>query len=93
MPAPGEHGAVLLDPNELSADGTVALSALSLSEDGALLAYATSAAGSDWMTWRVRDVATGQDRPDELSWSRRCGVVTRRRGGLLRALRRPRARR
>src|SRR5680860_1083298 len=49
-------GRVLLDPGELSADGTVALSGAVVSEDGELLAYATSAAGSDWMTWRVRRV-------------------------------------
>ncbi|MEX2619509.1 MAG: prolyl oligopeptidase family serine peptidase [Egibacteraceae bacterium] len=75
MAAPGEPGRVLLDPNELSAEGTVALSATSLSEDGTLLAYATSAAGSDWMTWRVRAVATGADRSDELAWSKFAGAA------------------
>src|SRR5213594_152529 len=40
--------AVLLDPNLLSEDGTVALSTLALSEDGRLAAYGTSASGSDW---------------------------------------------
>lgn len=73
--ASGDGGRVLLDPNELSADGTVALSALAVSEDGARIAYATSAAGSDWMTWRVRDVATGADHPDELSWSKFAGAA------------------
>lgn len=57
---------LLLDPNELSADGTVAMTAVRVSPDGALLAYAVSEAGSDWRTIRVRDVATRQDRPDEL---------------------------
>ncbi|HVM00579.1 MAG TPA: prolyl oligopeptidase family serine peptidase [Egibacteraceae bacterium] len=69
------HGRVLLDPNELSPDGTVALAALAVSDDGGLLAYATSAAGSDWMTWRVRDVATGADHPDELHWSKFAGAA------------------
>jgi prolyl oligopeptidase len=50
MPAPDAQGEVLLDPNRLSADGTVALTGLSVTEDGSLLAYATSAAGSNWMT-------------------------------------------
>jgi hypothetical protein len=51
---------VLLDPNTLSEDGTTALSGMALTDDGALLAYALSDAGSDWMTWRVRDLGTGR---------------------------------
>jgi prolyl oligopeptidase len=39
---------VLLDPNQLSADGTVALSGLAISDDGHLMAYALSMGGSDW---------------------------------------------
>jgi prolyl oligopeptidase len=64
------HGRVLLDPNALSADGTVALASVAPSEDGKLLAYALQEAGSDWVIWRVRDVATGADRPDLLRWSK-----------------------
>ena len=59
---------VLLDPNLLSQDGTVALSTLAVSEDGTLLAYGTSASGSDWEEFRVRDVAGARDRPDHLRW-------------------------
>ena len=59
---------VLLDPNTLSADGTVALAGLAVSDDGNLLAYGTSASGSDWEEWRVRDVRTGSDLPDHLKW-------------------------
>ena len=59
---------VLLDPNTLSADGTVALSGLAVSDDGNLLAYGTSASGSDWEEWHVRDVRTGRDLPDHLKW-------------------------
>jgi len=61
---------VLLDPNTFSADGTVALGGLAFSDDGRLAAYATTASGSDWLTWRVRDVETGADLPDELQWSK-----------------------
>ena len=50
---------MLLDPNTLSADGTVALTGTSVSDDGKLLAYGLAAAGSDWQAWQVRDVATG----------------------------------
>ncbi|HZX27792.1 MAG TPA: prolyl oligopeptidase family serine peptidase [Telluria sp.] len=59
---------VLLDPNTLSADGTVALAGTAVSPDGKLLAYGTAASGSDWNEWRVRDIATGKDLPDQVKW-------------------------
>jgi len=59
---------VLLDPNTLSPDGTVALSILAFTEDGRTLAYGTSGSGSDWQEFRVRDVTTKQDRSDHLKW-------------------------
>ncbi len=61
---------VLLDPNGLAADGTVALAASEPSEDGKLLAYALAEAGSDWLTWRVRRADTGEDLPDVVRWSK-----------------------
>jgi len=64
----------LLDPNLLSEDGTVALSTLAVSDDGRLLAYGTSASGSDWEEFRVRDVAIGKDRPDHLKWIKFSGA-------------------
>jgi prolyl oligopeptidase len=68
---------VLLDPNTLSADGTVALTDAAFSEDGRSMAYAMSASGSDWKEWRIRDVATGADRPDRLQWSKFAGAAWR----------------
>jgi prolyl oligopeptidase len=65
---------VLLDPNTLSNDGTVSLSGWSVSEDGALLAYALSRSGADWLEWRVREVATGRDREDLVQWSKFSGA-------------------
>jgi prolyl oligopeptidase len=65
-----EAGQVLLDPNLMADDGTVSVPTLAVSDDGSLLAYATSEAGSDWMTWHVRDVGTGRDRPDVVEWSK-----------------------
>ena len=64
----------LLDPNVLSEDGTVALSTLAVSEDGRLLAYGTSASGSDWEEFRVRDVAEGRDLSDHLKWIKFSGA-------------------
>jgi prolyl oligopeptidase len=59
---------VLLDPNTLSEDGTVALTSFRVSPDGRWLAYGTASGGSDWQEWRVREVATGQDLDDRLMW-------------------------
>src|SRR4030095_4095363 len=59
---------VLLDPNTLSADGTVALSGTAVSDNGKLLAYSLSASGSDWQGWKVRDVESGKDLSDDLKW-------------------------
>jgi prolyl oligopeptidase len=59
---------VLLDPNQLSQDATVALGEFVPSPDGKLLAYSLSDGGTDWRSWHVRDVATGQDLPDVLKF-------------------------
>ena len=66
--------AVLLDPNLLSTDGTVALSGSEVSDDGKRLAYGLSTAGSDWQEWKVRDVETGKDLPDHLKWVKFSGA-------------------
>lgn len=59
---------VLLDPNTLSHDGTVALGGLAVSRDGRHLAYAVSRSGSDWQEWRVRTVDGAKDLAEELRW-------------------------
>jgi prolyl oligopeptidase len=59
---------LLLDPNTLAADGTVALSGVEVSPDGKLLAYGIAASGSDWNEWKVRDIATGKDLADHIKW-------------------------
>jgi len=66
---------VLLDPNTLSEDGTMALGSWHPSEDGRLLAYSIADGGSDWRTWRVRDVQTGKDTSDVIQWSKFSGVA------------------
>ena len=65
---------VLLDPNQLSTDGTVALSGEAISDDGKLLAYGTAASGSDWMEWHVRDIDSGKDLPDLIKWVKFSGA-------------------
>ncbi|MEB3290316.1 MAG: prolyl oligopeptidase family serine peptidase [Leptolyngbya sp.] len=70
----GAEPRVLLDPNRLSADGTVALSGMAVSENGAYLAYGLSASGSDWVEWQVRNIDTGEDTDDRLKWVKFSGV-------------------
>jgi prolyl oligopeptidase len=65
---------VALDPNTLSKDGTVALSGVAPSRDGKLLAYGIAGAGSDWQSWKVRDLQTGQDLTDDIQWVKFSGA-------------------
>ncbi|MEG3893669.1 prolyl oligopeptidase family serine peptidase [Microcoleus sp. Z1_A1] len=65
---------VLIDPNTLSEDGTVALGGIAISEDGKYMAYGLSSSGSDWQEWKVRDVATGEDLSDHLKWIKFSGA-------------------
>jgi len=59
---------LVLDPNTLSTDGTVALGPWDATENGKYLAYGVAAAGSDWEEIRVRDLEKGVDLPDTLKW-------------------------
>ena len=61
---------LVLDPNRLSPDGSVALADFRPSPDARLLVYAMAQGGADWRTLRVRDVASGRDLADELKWVR-----------------------
>ncbi|MFT4691826.1 MAG: prolyl oligopeptidase [Limisphaerales bacterium] len=70
----GGEARLLLDPNTLSTNGTVALRSYAVSPDGNLMAYGLSSAGSDWQEWRVRDVRTGEDQTDHLKWIKFSGV-------------------
>jgi prolyl oligopeptidase len=65
---------ILLDPNQLSPDGTIALSGMAISDDGKLIAYALSTGGSDWKEWRVKSVETGEDLMDRIEWSKFSGA-------------------
>ena len=71
---------MVLDPNTLSADGTVAVSGMQVSPDGKLLAYSLSASGSDWQEWKVRDIETSKDLADDLKWVKFSGVSWTRDG-------------
>jgi len=57
-------GRVLVDPNRLSADGRSSLASLTISDSGRYAAIGVSAAGSDWQTYRLQDLSTGEAVPD-----------------------------
>ncbi|HTK94494.1 MAG TPA: prolyl oligopeptidase family serine peptidase, partial [Terriglobales bacterium] len=61
---------MLIDPNQWSTDGTVALGSYSLTDDGKYMAYSVQSAGSDWIEWKVKEVASGKDLPDHIKWSK-----------------------
>jgi prolyl oligopeptidase len=65
---------VLLDPNLLSTDGTVALADTEISDDGKLMAYGIATSGSDWTEWHVRDIDSGKDLSDDLKWVKFSGA-------------------
>ncbi|MBN2328454.1 MAG: serine hydrolase, partial [Candidatus Omnitrophica bacterium] len=66
---------VVIDPNTLSEDGTIALSGQFYSKDGNLLAYALSSGGSDWKEIKIRNLETGEDYPETLQWYKFGGVA------------------
>ena len=74
MDGPGGTPRILLDPNKLSSDGTIALTDVEYTDDGKLMAYGLASAGSDWMEFRVRDVGSGVDRQDVLKWVKFSGA-------------------
>lgn len=65
---------VVLDPNKLSDDGTVALAGISFSKDGKYLAYLIARSGSDWNEIFVKDLATGELTGDHIQWAKVTGA-------------------
>lgn len=72
---PDAQARVLLDPNTLSPDGSIALAGSAPSPGGRYLAYALSRGGSDWRTLHVLDVATGKVLPDTVRWVKFSGIA------------------
>ncbi len=70
----GEEMAIL-DPNTLSADGTVALTNQSFTKDGTLLAYGLSSSGSDWQEIKVHRVDEKSDYDEVIKWCKFSGIA------------------
>jgi len=70
-----DEGEVLIDPNTLSDDGTVALSAFSVSKDAKYAGYGISRGGSDWQEFFVRNIETGEDLDDHIQWVKFSGIA------------------
>ena len=65
----------ILDPNTLSADGTVALSGWAPSEDGKRVAYFLSESGSYAQTMHILDIETGKNLPDIIEDCRFTNII------------------
>lgn len=71
---------LLVDPNKLSPDGSVAFSSFDPSPDGRWYVYGLSQGGSDWSTLYVRDIAGGQNTADTVRWVKFSGISWTRDG-------------
>ena len=65
---------MFLDPNTLSDEGTVALSAVAFSKDGKYMAYSVASAGSDWVEIHVIDTESGEQLADKIEWVKFSGA-------------------
>jgi prolyl oligopeptidase len=65
---------VLIDPSTFSEDGTISLGGTSVSNDATLMAFSISDGGSDWRTWKVMNIETGEVLEDELKWAKFSGA-------------------
>lgn len=66
---------VVINPNLLSEDGTVALTTTALSEDGTLLAYAISTSGSDWQEIKIRQIDSVKDYDETIKWCKFASIA------------------
>jgi len=66
---------LLLDPNQLSKDGTIAFSQMDVSPDGKLLVYQIARSGSDWNEIFVKNIETGELLTDHIEWVKFSGLA------------------
>ena len=66
---------VLVDANQLAADGTIALDWYQASKNGKYLAYGTSPSGSEMSTLHIIETKTGTALPDTIERTRACSIA------------------
>lgn len=66
---------LVIDPNKLSDDGTVAIKLFKLNKEGTLAAVSISESGSDWQKIKILDLQTKQFLNDEIQWVKFSGVA------------------
>jgi prolyl oligopeptidase len=66
---------IVIDPNTLSSDGTVALSNTSFSEDGSFFAYGISKSGSDWQEIKIKNLETEKEYSEILQWCKFASIA------------------
>ncbi len=66
---------VFIDPNQLSADGTVRIGLIGFSPDDRYAAVSRSEAGSDWQEIRIMEIATKTELPDRIRWIKFSGAA------------------
>ena len=67
---PKKKGKILIDPNKLSQDGTVALNTYEPSPHGNFIVYSVTQSGSDWKTWHLMEVASQKNLDDTIQWTK-----------------------
>lgn len=70
----GSKPKVLLDPNKLSPNGSIALADYVVSPNGKFMAYALSQGGSDWRELHVLNLTNGQELKDDIKWVKFSGI-------------------
>jgi len=65
---------IFLDPNKLSANGTVSIGGTSVSWDNKYYAYSINRAGSDWTEIFVMNIETKEKLKDSLNWVKFSGI-------------------
>ncbi len=66
---------VLIDPNQLSEDGTVSLGRTSVCSNARYIAYSLSYGGSDWNEIFVKEIETGRELDDHIKWVKFSGIA------------------
>ncbi|MBN2243437.1 MAG: S9 family peptidase [Acidobacteria bacterium] len=61
---------VLIDPNELSADGTIRIGLAGVSGDRKYIAVTKGEAGSDWSEINIMELASKKILPDRILWTK-----------------------